>query len=111
VQSDLATTNNLSIEASKVQLSQAGCTSHARRRFTKSEDEAPDHCGLILGLFHSLSTLEKSLDGVGRQVDNTLALREYAAKKTWDEILEACHSIKIYSNKTGLHKKCCHDDW
>lgn len=102
VQSDLATTNNLSIDASKVQLTQAGCLSHARRRFAKSEDEAPDHCGLILGLFHSLSTLEKSLDAVGRQVDNTLALREFAAKKTWDEILEACHNIKVeWSKDTG----------
>ena len=102
VQSDLATTNNLKIDAAAVDLIQAGCLSHARRRFAKSESEAPDHCDLVLGLFDSLSTLEKALDAVGRQVDNTLALRQFAGKQTWDEIFDVCKIMeKKWSKDTG----------
>jgi hypothetical protein len=100
--SDLATTNNLDIDGENLDLKQAGCSSHARRRFAKSDEEAPDHCGLVLDLFHSLSTFKKALDAVGRQTNSTLAMHQFACKETWDEILECCQLIvKKWSKDTG----------
>ena len=102
VQSDLASTNNLRIDPTKIDLVQAGCISHARRRFSKAEDEAPDHCASMLQMFHNLSTYEQGLDAVGRQADNVNAVRQGTCRQVWGELLEDAKIMeKLWSRDTG----------
>ena len=99
--SDLSTVNL--IESEIFNIKQAGCTSHARRRFSKNEDEDKDWAGLMLSQFGSIYAHEELLDIKGRNKTNTIAVRQDCSKQIWDQMHEDAQEMtKTFSSATGL---------
>jgi Transposase IS66 family len=97
IQSDLSTTNLISKPhlASNLEVTLAGCASHARRPFSlyKEDDEL---CESILFFFSHLTFQEHGLDLHGRNTDNSNAVRGIHGREQWEEIL---HIAKILTHR------------
>ena len=99
--SDLASTNN--VKKDSMSIIQAGCTSHARRRFAKYEGKENDYREIVMSNFGKFYQYEQMLDLNGRNLENTQAVRTKCAKPNWEEVKEMCeHLSKNYSSSTTL---------
>lgn len=105
IQSDLSTVNLVSEPKLKSQLdiTLVGCLNHARRPFALHEDDDPDLCGYILHSFKGLAIFEGALDIVGRNHDNTLAVREADERQAWEAIRHGAELVtKRWARDTPL---------
>jgi len=105
IQSDLSTTNLISDPQlrARLNITHAGCASHARRPFAIYKDHDPYLCEWILHSFTGLALYEQCLDNTGRNKDNTLMVRKTDELKTWEEIKEAATILKAkWSRETDL---------
>ena len=105
IQSDLSTTNLISDPTltARLNITHAGCVSHARRPFAMYKDHDPVLCEWILHSFKGLAIYERCIDTAGRNRDNTLAVRKGDEVNTWDEIKEAATMLsKKWSRETEL---------
>jgi hypothetical protein len=105
IQSDLSTTNLISSPdlASRLDVTLAGCLSHARRPFALHADADPQICEWILHAFKGLAIYERCLSLHGRNHDNTLAVRGVNGLQLWDDIRECCEIlVKRWSKSTPL---------
>ena len=95
VQADLSTTNLVTspdlTERFDVQL--AGCSAHARRPFAQYEDQDPKPVAFVLALFQMLAIHEDTLDRLGRNRENTLAVRGTDSRGMWEQIKQACAAL------------------
>jgi hypothetical protein len=105
IQSDLSTTNLISNPelAQRLDVTLAGCASHARRPFSLHADAEPEFCEWILHSFKGLAIYEKSLSFHGRNRDNTLAIRGVDGLNMWEMIQGTCKLLlPRWSAKTPL---------
>jgi hypothetical protein len=105
IQSDLSTTNLISNPelAQRLDVTLAGCASHARRPFALHADAEPQFCDWILHSFKGLAIYEKSLSFHGRNRDNTLAIRGVDGLNMWEMIQGTCKMmLSRWSAKTPL---------
>jgi len=99
--SDLSSTNFISHENFNV--TQSGCTAHARRRFAKADDGDPEYQKLVMSIFTVLYSHEECLDVAGRNRENTQSVRQRNSKPLWEKILTECQYIATKSSaSTGL---------
>jgi len=92
VQSDLSTTNLVTDPklTSRFDIDLVGCSAHARRPFAQYEDQDPKPMATILAGFRVLAVHEDTLDRIGRNKENTLAVRDVDSRKMWEKLKEAC---------------------
>ena len=92
VQADLSTTNLVTDPklTSCFDIELVGCSAHARRPFAQYEDQDLRITPIILEMFRQLATQEKGLDMMGRNRQNTLAVRSVDSRKLWETIKWAC---------------------
>jgi hypothetical protein len=105
IQSDLSTTNLISDSelTSRLNLTLAGCASHARRPFALHAQSDPEVCDWILHAFKGLAIYEQCLSFHGRNHANTLAVRGVDGAQMWEDIRGSCEIlIKRWSPKTPL---------
>jgi hypothetical protein len=107
VQGDLATVNYIADAAilKNLDLTIAGCASHARRPFALHQDDDPDACEMVLHSFKGIPIYEGAIDAFGRNESNTLAVRGTDQRACWDNILETCTEMqRQWSRETPLGK-------
>lgn len=105
VQSDLSSVNLVDDEAwsKKFAITQAGCTSHARRPFALYEAEDPETNAHMLHLFKGLYINEKCLDLAGRNATNVGLIRDRDSRLIWEDIKEVAKEMtKRWSKSTKL---------
>jgi Transposase IS66 family len=105
VQGDLATVNLVSDKSlrEKFNITLAGCAAHARRPFAIYEKDDPEVCEAILHLFKGFSIAEQTLDAVGRNRTNMLAVRGVDERAYWEDIRDYCEEVKSrWASKTPL---------
>jgi hypothetical protein len=105
IQSDLSTTNLISNPqlSGRLDVSLAGCSSHARRPFALHADADPEICGWILHAFKGLAIYERCLSFHGRNHENTRAVRGIDGRQLWEDIRNCSELlIKRWSRQTPL---------
>jgi hypothetical protein len=105
VQADLATVNLVSDKAlrEKFNIILAGCAAHARRPFAIYEKDDPEVCEAILHLFKGISIAEGTLNAVGRNQENMLAVRGVDERAYWEGLRSYCEDVKMrWASKTPL---------
>lgn len=91
----------------RVNLVTAGCLAHLRRPFKRHFDQDPERCEQILNMMVNITFTESELKRVGRNPENTLAMRQ-----SWSAVaLEALHHLisencrlPTWSDQTPLGK-------
>jgi hypothetical protein len=105
VQSDLSTTN-LVVDpqlTSRFNIQQAGCTAHARRPFAQYEDQDPIWAPYVLVLFKGLAMHEDSLNRVGRNFKNVLAVRDNSSRRLWEKLKAVMEKlVKVWTKATPI---------
>jgi hypothetical protein len=105
VQADLATVNLVAdkILREKFNITLAGCAAHARRPFAIYKKDDPEVCEAILHLFKGISICEHTLNVVGRNHTNVLAVRSVDQRSYWEGIRDYCEDVKSrWATKTPL---------
>ncbi|MDH5673946.1 MAG: transposase, partial [Myxococcales bacterium] len=111
VQADLSTTNLVTNPelTSRFDIELAGCSAHARRPFAQYEDYDPKPVGFVLALFQMLAIHEDTLDRLGRNRENTLAVRGVDSQKMWEDLKDACTKLaKRWTKATPLGSAARH---
>ena len=101
IQADLSTTNLVTDPrlTSLFDIELVGCSAHARRPFAQYADQAPQSTAEVLALFGMLAIHEDTLDRLGRNRENTLAVRGVDSRKMWKRIKRACETLVDYWTK------------
>jgi hypothetical protein len=104
VQADLSTVNLVSAaQQARLKVVLAGCASHARRPFKLHYQDEPELCEMILHQFKGIPIYESSIDLVGRNAENTRAVRDVDQRGCWEAIREYCDIMTLkWSPKTNL---------
>lgn len=92
VQADLSGTNKVTDPklTSRFDIEMVGCSAHARRPFAQYEDQDPKPAAMVLALFGMLAIHEETLRRLGRNRENTLAVRGVDSRHMWERLKEAC---------------------
>jgi hypothetical protein len=95
IQADLSTTNLVTDPklTSRFDIELVGCSAHARRPFAQYEDQDPKYAAMVLALFGMLAVHEDTLERLGRNRHNTLAVRGMDSRKMWERLKEACVTL------------------
>ncbi len=105
VQGDLSPSNLVTSPEllSRFVITQAGCSSHARRPFAIHEDDDRVYCEYILHLFKGLAIHEDCLDRQGRNRENVLAVRGTESRRLWNSIRKLAEEMtEKWSKATKL---------
>jgi hypothetical protein len=96
VQADLATVNLVADKSlrEKFNIILAGCAAHARRPFAIYEKDDLELCEAVLHFFKGISIAEHTLNTVGRNHTNMLAVRGVDERASWEGIRDYCEDLK-----------------
>lgn len=105
VQADLSTANLVTDPrlTALFDIELVGCSSHARRPFAQYEDQDPKTTAVVLAVFGVLAVHEDTLTRMGRNRENTLAVRQVDSRKMWERLKAECTELlKRWTKATPL---------